>query len=735
MYLFKDQEEITIPFICKSCLKEIKLVITAEEYKNTTEFPIRKENIHGEPPHKLIVFFDKNLEIANFNIEDIIEKDVSYSRELTRQVLSEIELSDEEIELYFLTTGRPAVSLGEISILIDKPKEECETIAEKFVQKGLYKKVIGGTPHYTALPPYAALISQLKNFNSFISDIIEKVPPQLKQSLAQMESKAEGVKKLKDYSDFMNNLKEDMLSKMSSQKTDFENSLAKIDKIKAITEIIGGLEDETRKIMETQIENLSKKFNDIQKKISLNLKNLRLGVIQKTVEQIIQKVFEVGLEEINKEFNELFILKLNKILGTMINNMNDITNSTAQTGENMKNIFGNISINFNKTIIMAEEKLSGISEAILKSFSNLRNDFSIRVIKTFEDVLKKILNRLEISDITTREFWDRSKRVSQFTMRDIWFIGSIESAKAHINEQISKAKMRLLIITPQLTDIDVNALQKIPKFINIRIATNIDLYVSDHVAILQELDQMQNVTYRHREMQNLWGVNKDYEEVILCVVSKSEVGGKEITEIAGIGSIIEEHIKIFAPILEEAWIGARKEIFHALERRDIKPSEQIRVSPQSTQPSFQSKKIEIKGQIETRDKIETRINIEPQKQEPMKTAQSASVQTQIPEKKIIQQKEIITSAEFESAEITTLNDLANYFEFIKHQLEKKTGVEISKLIGELHDAILKIKGFSGVLIGIKNSIPPLTTQLSTLNNEEQKGLEKKLNFWKKKINL
>ncbi|GAI08055.1 unnamed protein product, partial [marine sediment metagenome] len=63
-------------------------------------------------------------------------------------------------------------------------------------------------------------------------------------------------------------------------------------------------------------------------------------------------------------------------------------------------------------------------------------------------------------------------RVSQFTMRDIWFIGSIESAKAHINEQISKAKMRLLIITPQLTDIDVNALQKIPKFINIRIATN-----------------------------------------------------------------------------------------------------------------------------------------------------------------------------------------------------------------------------------------------------------------------
>ncbi|MBA7647453.1 hypothetical protein ES703_55225 [subsurface metagenome] len=300
---------------------------------------------------------------------------------------------------------------------------------------------------------------------------------------------------------------------------------------------------------------------------------------------------------------------------------------------------------------------------------------------------------------------------------------------------ISKAKMRLLIITPQLTDIDVNALQKIPKFINIRIATNIDLDFPDHIAILQELDQMQNVTYRHREMQNLWGVNKDYEEVVLCVVSKSEVGGKDITEIAGIGSIIEEHIKIFTPILEEAWIGARKEIFHALERRGIKLSVQIPVSPQPTQPSVQSQKVEIKGQIETRDKIETPIKIEPQKQEPMKSAQFASVQTQIPEKKIIREKENIVSAEVESSEITTLNDLANYFEFIKNQLEKKTGVEISKQLIKLQGAILKIKGFSGVLIGIKNSIPPLTTQLSTLNNEEQKGLEKKLNFWKKKINL
>lgn len=735
MYLFKDQEEITIPFNCKSCLNEIKFVITAKEYEKTTKFPIKREHIHGIPRHKLIVFFDKNLEVANFKVEDILEKDVSYSRELTRQVLSEIELSDEEIELYFLTTGRAAVSLGEIAILIDKTKEECKVIAEKFVQKGLYKKIIGATPHYTTLPPYAALVGQLNKFNSLISNIKENIPPQLNQSLAEIEIKTEGVKKIKDFSAFMNDLKQNTLSKMSSQKQDLENSIAEINKIKLIADIIENLESETKELMETQIENLGKKFNDVQTKISKNLKNLRLGVIQQTVDQIIQSVFTAEIEEIKEVLNKQFFLKFNKSLRMLVKDMNNIANAMAKTGDNVKKIFIDMSKNFSSSLITAEENLSGISEIILRSFTDLKNDFSTRVIKTFEEVLEKILNRLEISDITTREFWERAKRISLLTMRDIWFIRSIEGVKAHINEQISKAKMRLLIVSPQLTDINVNVLQKIPKFVNIRIATNIDLSSSDHAMILQELDQMQNVTYRHREMQNLWGVNKDHEEVVLCVVAKSEVGGKDITEIAGIGSMIEEHIKIFTPILEEAWIGARKEIFHALERRGIKPSVQIPVSPQPTQPSFQSQKVDIKKLIETREKIETPIKIEPHKQEPMKSDQFASVQTQIPEKKIIRVKESITSAEFESAEITTLNDLANYFEFIKHQLEKKTGVEISKLIRELHDAILKIKGFSGVLMGIKNSIPSLTTQLSTLNNEEQKGLEKKLNFWKKKINL
>ena len=47
MYLFKDQKEKEIQVMCKLCLKEISFKVTSEEYENTKEFPIKKEDIHG----------------------------------------------------------------------------------------------------------------------------------------------------------------------------------------------------------------------------------------------------------------------------------------------------------------------------------------------------------------------------------------------------------------------------------------------------------------------------------------------------------------------------------------------------------------------------------------------------------------------------------------------------------------------------------------------------------------
>ena len=313
MYLFKEKDEIEIPVSCKICLKEIKFKVSKDEYKEVKKFPIKKEYVHGEPSHKLIVFINQYLEIENFEIKDVVKKEeeVAYSEELTRQVLSEIDLNNEEIELYFRTTGREAVSLGEMSLLIGKPKEECKAIADKFVEKGLFKEIIGATPHYAALPPYAALVAQLRSFYDYISNIKSKLPTQLDKAFTQLESEAKDMEKLKDSGELIGNLKQKMIDQIHAQKQEFDDTIAAIDNIRNISVDISSLGDFAKTISEEQIGDLTKQFENLNTKtsqiinnqldalrdqfeelketIAENLRKLRLGVLQQTVVDVIEK--------------------------------------------------------------------------------------------------------------------------------------------------------------------------------------------------------------------------------------------------------------------------------------------------------------------------------------------------------------------------------------------------------------------------------------------------------------
>ncbi|MEJ2250413.1 MAG: hypothetical protein P8Y97_12275 [Candidatus Lokiarchaeota archaeon] len=650
MYLFKEKDQVSINYMCKACLENITFKISQKEYNNVKDFPFEKISIHGIPEHKLKVLIDKNLEIENFEIEKLDEeKEISSSEQLTKQVLSDLGLSDEEIELYFLTARRDAVSLGEMALLIDKSKEECDEIAKKFINKGLYKEIVGATPHFAPLPPYAALVYQLETFHDYIDNIQANAPVKLEKSFNQLESQSLGVKDLKDYVGFIQNLKENTLKQIKNQQDNINNIFRGIERIKEVSREINEFDTTTRMILNNQIKNFKNEFNDLNEKMSdgienqiknfksnfnnmndeiseaiesqinnlsvqfeiikervkNNLQKLHLGIVQKTVEKVIQNVFKGWISEIKEsltselqqindisrnslenttknlknqlveidqittnglrrttqDFNENFVTQLEKSIEKTTKNVNGITNSTEKSGEEFKEVFLNLSKDFNTAVVMAEERIKDISDNIFRSFKDLRGTFSDEVLNTLEDVLKNILSRLKQSKTTTIEFWDQARATSIFSMQDIWFIRSIESAKAHLNNQISKTKMRLLIITPEISDIDPQKIVEAPKHINIRIVSFIDPNNPKHVRVLRILDDLPNVTYRHRDLQNLWGVSRDYEEVILCVVSKTEVYGKITIEIGGIGSIIEEHIKIFTPILEEAWVGAQKNVF------------------------------------------------------------------------------------------------------------------------------------------------------------------------------
>ena len=743
MYLFKEKDEVEIPYTCKLCLKEIPFKITKKEYQEVTRFPITKQLTHGDPAHTLIVNLNQYLEVENFEIKEILQKEeVTYSEELTKQVLSEIDLTDDEIELYFRITGREAVSIGEMAILTGKTKAKCKEIADKFVQKGLFKEIIGAQPHYSALPPYAALVSQLRKFHQYISDIKKSIPAQLEKSFAKLESETGKVEvKPKPVpTELMTELKNNMLTQIRTQKKEFDDTLAVMDQIRDITDDITNIEGYTETVMGGQMGNLKKQFEDINVKtsqiikgqisdlknefdnikgtVSQNLQKLRLGVVQQTVDQVIDKVMNAKIKDISDNINvqlsvsqvaftdELkkvaqgvdseLITKLKASLKDTLKNIDGLS-SKAQDEEK---IYADITENFNKAVKMAEEKIEGISGTTFESLGTLKNVFSDQIVATLDNTLEDILNKLERSEKVTNEFWQQAKTGRSITMKDIWFIRSPEAAKAHINDEISKAKMRILLVAPQISDVNIKAIMERPPRINFRIAANIDFSNPDHAAIIEQFDKMDNVDYRHRALQNLWGINRDYEEVIVCVLSKAEVRGETITEIAGIGSIIEEHIKIFVPILEESWMGARKEVMHS-----IKSSIEKEISTPKPQTHVKLKKEEQKE----------RARLKPIVQVPKVMVPQESLPTEKP-------------AGGESL-------LTKQFNLIFDSVESLMGLELSSALEKFQSEYIKEKGYNSVLKNIHNTSATLKSKTYVLSQPEKDDLKQKMNFWRTKLDL
>lgn len=66
-------------------------------------------------------------------------------------------------------------------------------------------------------------------------------------------------------------------------------------------------------ILADYINNLSKQFDGVQKRISDNLKKLRIGVIHSTIDKIIEKILEEELGNIKHDFE----IKFNDFIDVM----------------------------------------------------------------------------------------------------------------------------------------------------------------------------------------------------------------------------------------------------------------------------------------------------------------------------------------------------------------------------------------------------------------------------------
>jgi len=317
------------------------------------------------------------------------------------------------------------------------------------------------------------------------------------------------------------------------------------------------------------------------------------------------------------------------------------------------------------------------------------------------------------------EFWERSKEVSLLNFKDVWFVRSFEGIKAQINESLTRVKMRVHIVAPKLEDIDLVALSRLKKHVNIRISTNFDLSNPEDQMRFKQIEDLPNFAIRHYSRENLWSINKDFEEVVICAVSKTDQGEFEI---AGMGSVLEEHVKLFASVLEDVWIQSKKidqvEVLHAIRqtREPVLPTEKFTVP---VKPQIQEK---ITPTPPEQPSIMPKITIQPEpviKEEPYK---------KVPE--------IKTETSVSTAAILSTNaSLSAQIDNLLNSLENMTGYDIATKLQNIQDDILEKKGYSAVLRQIRMGITPLKSNPNLLNATERQDLINKIKFWRSKLKI
>jgi len=802
-----DVKDKFLTLECKKCLKKIHFRISAETISDG-KFPLKLEDTHGSPPHKIIFTVNKKLEMESFEIEEVLIKKKVVTSKFTKEILKEYGLEDKEIDLFIKCLGLGPVTIGEMSRMVDLPPEKIEEISKKFVERGFFREIIGARQYYQSLPPYPALIWQLNDFADFISKIKVETPINLQESFKKFEAQAQGVKRLTEFKDYLSNLNNIIAENIKKEKQNLDNTISLLDQRENIEKIeklqhdaVNLIEtqfsslnlqlvssiskfDELFSILEQNIDNSVQKFdkkidqiteslNELKIKLSKNFGKLRLGIIQKVVEDVLNKTFLSEIinikrtfkNELNKELNNLlsnlkesFTKQLKDPLQSIVNNskqifekelqepfknlvvevaqkIKDSTQNASKIGEDLKSTFNNIITEFNNTIKDSQTRITGISEEILSSFASLRTTFSNTVISELDNMLEKVKNRLDLSSLTVEEFWEGAKTMESQSMKDVWFIRTPEGMISQINEEVRNAKMRILIVAPTLKDIEIEPLLNIKPQINIRICCYINIEDPNHKKILDKLEKRTNISLRNRLLQNLWGINRDYEEIILGIVSKSET--EDTLELVGLGSNLSEHIKILVPILEEAWMGSKKE-YHipqkpiietkkALSSEIIKEiEEKIGKTPEIISESKQEvlipeSTVTSKSLVKTTAETETLISKPPIEQE---IKIQTTMQTQAPSisdettKKITQ---VTVSDDIINSIILKINNL-------KEIINTEQPTKFSEKLLELKEYIFEKKGFLKILNDIQN----WSSQIKSKNSIDEKSknmLLKRMDYW------
>ncbi|MEM2637307.1 MAG: hypothetical protein QXL15_03040, partial [Candidatus Korarchaeota archaeon] len=402
-----------------------------------------------------------------------------------------------------------------------------------------------------------------------LKKIVENIMASLKESAATMKTELmEEIKKLSE--GVIDSFRAQMESLITKIGDIFDASISDMkNKISETMNIISTRIAEINKsISGTLLSTIDAAFDDIKSNlqhsanmivnevsklstVALELKSASITRV-KEVSNVLDSIVAVSSESVSRMRNTLERIKpqTEKNINEVSSALREIASTMATTREQIKKTSDDAIMSITNRIEEIGKSVSKISEATIATFENIKSTLKTKLIsalmKHIEGSMEKLWRLNEVLKYVTSMTAKAEEELKQ-----VWFIESREAMLAEISRMVSKVRARIHIVAPSLDGLDINAIASLPTRINVRLTIGRIEQVKDREKI-NKLAKKEGLTLKISGNEEIFGAERDGEEVALCAVAGSDV--------MGIASTLATHAAIFRSTLESIWLNAREKI-------------------------------------------------------------------------------------------------------------------------------------------------------------------------------
>lgn len=198
-----------------------------------------------------------------------------------------------------------------------------------------------------------------------------------------------------------------------------------------------------------------------------------------------------------------------------------------------------------------ENQIARLANTLPKNFEQWRTHYLESVENQLSVTLQQAQARISLAVEGIDQFWRRSKVAEPASFKLYRFVEGQPDFQGEVTSMVSRARRSLLLVLPRAVPARSDLLKLVPGGVQVRLVVADEPGSAEFEPLRKAVAGVANIQVRYDERNDLWGVLRDSEELVLGSTAKG------LTQVAGIASYQEDQVELFRLLLETRWSHAR----------------------------------------------------------------------------------------------------------------------------------------------------------------------------------